>query len=66
MCNKAYSDNLINLNLLHSGERPYICDVYNKAYSDKGNLITHKRTVVSDIMFVMCDKVIKWQEYEKT
>ena len=38
----------------HTGEQPYVCDVCNKAYSDRSTMRQHKRTtLVSALMFVM-------------
>jgi len=44
MCNKAYSDksSLINHKCIHSGERPYVCDVCNKEFSRQSNLIRQR------------------------
>ena len=35
-------------------ERPYICDVFNKVYSQKSNLITHERKHSGELPYV-CD-----------
>jgi uncharacterized Zn-finger protein len=45
VCNKALSQqsSLVTHTSIHSGERPYVCDVCNKSFMKKSDLITHKR-----------------------
>jgi uncharacterized Zn-finger protein len=44
-CNKAFSQQIspISHQRIHSGERPYTCDVCNKAFSHQSNLVKHQR-----------------------
>jgi len=44
VCNKVYSDkcSLINHKHMHSGERPYSCELCNKAFSEQSSLNIHQ------------------------
>jgi KRAB domain-containing zinc finger protein len=45
VCNKAFSDrsSQIKHQRVHSGERPYTCELCNKAFSDQSGLRRHQR-----------------------
>jgi uncharacterized Zn-finger protein len=45
VCNRAFSQkcDMIKHQRIHTGERPYVCDVCDKAFNVKGNMIKHLR-----------------------
>ena len=49
MCNRAYSDKsrLRKRELVYEGERPYLCEVCNKAFSQQSNLIRRQQGMQS-------------------
>jgi KRAB domain-containing zinc finger protein len=44
VCNKTFSEKSVmkKHQLIHSGQRPYACDVCNKTFTQKSNMKTHQ------------------------